>query len=297
MESTGWLNYHHLYYFWSVARHGGLAKASEALRLAPPTLSMQIHMLEDALGSKLFEKEGRRMALTAFGRMVLGHADEIFSIGRELLAAVHGRPVGRRARFVVGVNEYLPKTAVHQLLAPAMGMDDPPRLVCREDQPEQLLAALATHELDLVLSDAPPPPGTRVKVFHQVLNECAVGFFAEPKLAAKLRRRFPRSLDGSPLLLPAEGAALRRPLELWMEATGIHAEVRGEFQDSSVMKAFGQAGLGVFPAPMSIAATIRRNYGVSLVGEAPELRERFVAISAERRFAHPAVAAIVRAPR
>jgi len=294
MESSAWLNYHHLFYFWNVARHGGLAPASELLRLSPPTLSMQIHSLEEALGAKLFERKGRRLTLTEFGRMVYGHAEAIFAVGRELMAAVQGRPQGRPARFVVGVNEFLPKIAVHRFLAPAMAVDEPPYLVCREDTPERLLAALATHELDLVLSDAPPPPGMRVKVFHQVLNDCAAGFFATPRLAARLRRRFPRSLDGVPFLLPSEGAALRRPLEAWLEVNSLHPRPAGEFQDSSVMKAFGQAGLGVFPAPMSIAPMIQRNYGVSLVGEVAELRERVVAISAERRFAHPSAAAIVR---
>ncbi|MBN8733190.1 MAG: LysR family transcriptional regulator [Acidobacteria bacterium] len=297
MESPTWLNYHHLFYFWNVARHGGLGPASELLRLAPPTLSMQIHALEEALGAKLFERQGRRLALTEFGRMVYGHAEAIFSVGRELMAAVQGRPAGRPPRFVVGVNEFLPKIAVHRFLAPAMAVDEPPYLVCREDTPERLLAALVTHDLDLVLSDAPPPPTVRVKVFHQVLNDSPAGIFAAPRLAARLRRRFPRSLDGVPFLLPSEGAALRRPLEAWLDAQSLRPKLTGEFQDSSVMKAFGQAGLGVFPAPMSIADMIRRNYGVSLVGEVAELRERVVAISAERRFAHPSVAAIVRAAR
>ncbi len=297
MDAPAWLNYHHLFYFWNVARHGGLGPASELLRLAPPTLSMQIHALEESLGAKLFERKGRRLALTEFGRMVYGHADVIFSMGRELMAAVQGRPAGRPVRFVVGVNEFLPKIAVHHFLAPAMAFDQPPFLVCREDTPERLLAALGTHELDLVLSDAAPPPGIRVKVFHRVLNESPVGFFAAPRLAARLRKRFPQSLDGEPFLLPSEGAALRRPLESWLDARSLRPKLAGEFQDSSVMKAFGQAGLGVFPAPMSIAAMIQRNYGVALAGQVAELRERVVAISAERRFTHPAAAAIVRAAR
>lgn len=297
MESPTWLNYHHLFYFWNVARHGGLGPAAELLRLAPPTLSMQIHTLEESLGARLFERKGRRLALTEFGRMVYGHAEAIFSVGRELMAAVQGRPAGRPRRFVVGVNEFLPKIAVHRFLAPAMAVDEPPYLVCREDSPERLMAALVTHDLDLVLSDAPPPPTVRVKVFHQVLNDSPAGIFAAPRLAARLRRRFPRSLEGVPFLLPSEGSALRRPLEAWFDAQSLRPKLTGEFQDSSVMKAFGQAGLGVFPAPMSIADMIQRNYGVSLVGEVAELRERVVAISAERRFAHPSVAAIVRAVR
>jgi LysR family transcriptional activator of nhaA len=292
-----WLNYHHLYYFWTTAREGSLTRASEKLRLAPPTLSAQIRALEDSLGASLFHRTGRTLTMTELGRMVYRHAEEIFTIGRELMAAVESGAASRPARLNIGVNESLPKMAVRQLLKPALDVSPSLRLVCREDRPEQLLAGLVTHELDVVLSDAPAPSGVRVKVFDHLLTECGVTFFAVPKLAAKLRRRFPSSLDGAPFLLPTAESALRLPLERWFEKHSIRPDVRAEFQDSSLLKAFAQAGLGVFAAASNIEGPVRKNYGVSVVGSTDELRERVYALSVERRITHPAVAALAAAAR
>jgi LysR family transcriptional activator of nhaA len=292
-----WLNYHHLLYFWAVAREGGVTRASEHLRLAQPTISGQLRALEDALGEKLFERTGRRLVLTDVGRLVYRYADEIFSLGRELQDTLKGRPTGRPVRFTVGVADAVPKLVAHRLLLPALTLKEPVHIVCREDKPERLLAELVVHSLDLVLSDAPVGPGVKVKAYSHLLGETRVAFFGSASLAAAHRRGFPRSLDGAPVLLPTEGSSLRRSLDQWFDAEGLRPRVVGEIEDSALLKVFGQAGTGLFPAPVAIEAEIRAQHGVKLVGRVDAVRERFYAISAERRLKHPAVVAISEAAR
>jgi len=292
-----WLNYHHLLYFWTVARHGSVSAASDELRLAQPTVSGQLRMLEDALGEKLFHRVGRRMVLTDMGRTVFRYADEIFTLGRELIDVVKGRPTGRPVRLVVGVADAVSKLIAYRLLQPALQLPEPVRIVCREDRPDRLLAELSVHGLDLVLSDAPVGPAIKVRAFNHLLGECGVGFFAAPGLAKRLAGRFPGSLHGAPMLLPTETTALRRALDQWFDAQGIRPQVVSEFEDSALLKVFGQQGLGVFPAPSAIDAEVRRQYGVRLVGTTTAVRERFYAISVERRLKNPAVVAICDAAR
>jgi len=287
-----WLNYHHLLYFWLVARDGGLAPAAARLRLAHQTVSAQIHVLEHALGEKLFERRGRRLALTEIGRVAYRYADEIFALGAELQETLRGRPSGRPLRLVVGVADAVPKLIARALLLPALRLPEPVRLVCREDKPARLLAALALHELDVVLSDAPVPPGTGVRAFSHLLGECAVALFASPAEARRLARGFPRSLDGAPFALPTENAALRRVLEDWCEVQGVRPRVVAEFEDSALLKAFAQEVGAVFAAPAPIAAEVERQYRVRRIATLPELRERFYAITVERRLRHPGVLAI-----
>jgi LysR family transcriptional activator of nhaA len=287
-----WLNYHHLLYFWLVAREGGLAGAAAHLRLAPSTISGQIHALEESLGEKLFTRTGRRLVLTEMGRVVFGYADEIFTLGRDLREAVKGRPVGRPLNLVVGVTDVLPKLVAQRLLEPAIKISVPVRLVCREDKHEQLLASLAAHDLDVVLSDAPIGPAMRVRAFNHLLGECGVVFFATPAIAAAHRRRFPSSLDGAPVILPTENTTLRRSLDQWFAARGIQPRIVREFEDSALLKVFGQAGMGIFPVSAIIAREVQRQYQVRPVGRADEVRERFYAISVERKLKHPAVIAI-----
>lgn len=292
-----WLNYHHLLYFWMVAKEGGLAPAAKALHLTHPTLHAQVRALEDRLGEKLLEKKGRKLELTEMGKLVFGYAEEIFGLGRELLDAVKDRPTGRPTRLQVGVVDVLPKTLVRRLLAPALGLGEPVRLVCSEDKAERLLASLALHELDVVLSDAPVPSGSPVRAYSRPLGECGVSFFATRALAERLRGRFPASLDGAPMLLPGEGTALRRDLEAWLESKKIHPAVAGEFADSALAKAFGQEGLGVFAAPTAVEGDVAQHQDVVVVGREPGLVQRFWAISVERRLQHPAVVAILEAAR
>ena len=287
-----WLNYHHLLYFWLVAREGGLAPAAARLRLAHQTVSGQVRALEQALGEKLFERQGRRLALTELGRVAYRYADEIFSLGAELQETLRGRPSGRPLRLVVGVADAVPKLIARGLLLPALSLPEPVRLVCREDKPERLFAALALHELDVVLSDAPVAPSTWLRAYSHLLGECTVSLFAGARSAARLRRGFPRSLDGAPFLLPTENTSLRRALEGWFEGQGIRPRPVAEFEDSALLKAFAQGSDAVFAAPEPIAAEVERQYRVRRLATLPGLRERFYAITVERRLRHPGVLAI-----
>lgn len=286
-----WINYHHLLYFWTVAREGGLAPASKVLRLAPPTLSGQIRALEESFGEQLFTRQGRRLVPTDVGQVVLRYADEIFSLGRELTFAVKGRAPGRLSPLRVGIADVVPKLVVRRLLEPALHVADPVRLVCHEDAYDRLLARLAVHELDLVLADAPLPPGSTVKAYNHLLGECGVTFFAAEALAS-LRRGFPRSLDGAPILLPIEGTLLRRALDQWFSSAGLRPRLVAEFEDSALLKVFGQDGVGVFAGPSAVEREIVKQYGVRVLGRTAEVRERFYAISVERRLKHPAIVAI-----
>jgi LysR family transcriptional activator of nhaA len=251
-----WLNYHHLYYFWTVARAGSISQASKELRLAQPTISNQLKTLEAALGVKLLERQGRKLVLTDVGRTVLRYADDIFRTGRELQLAVKGLPTGQRLRLVAGVVDVVPKRMAALLLQPAVEAFPDLALVCREGPLPQLLAALALHELDVVIADVPASEDVKVKAFSHRLGDCGTVFCAAPKLAG-LRKGFPRSLQGAPALLPAEGTALRRALDSWFDATGVRPVVAGEFDDLALLNAFGARGLGFFASPRVHEAEVR----------------------------------------
>ncbi|MBC7673021.1 MAG: transcriptional activator NhaR [Polaromonas sp.] len=292
-----WLNYHHLLYFWTVAREGSITRAADVLHLTQPGISAQLRTLERALGEKLFERRGRHLALTETGRLVFRYADEIFSVGRELQETLAGRPTGRPSRLVVGVVDSMPKLMIYRLLKHAMQGAEPVRLVLREGTVERLLADLAIHAVDVVLSDAPVPPTVRIKAFSHLLGECGVSIFGTPTLVEAHRRRFPLSLDGAPFLLPMEGTTLRRSLDTWFAELDIQPNVVADIEDSAVLKVFGQAGVGLFAAPTAVEREVRRQYDVRVVGRVEEIRERFYAISAERRIRHPAVLAISQSAR
>lgn len=292
-----WLNYHHLRYFWVVAREGGLVQAGRVLRVSHPTISAQIRALEEHLGEKLFVKQGRGLALTEMGRLVFRYAEEIFSLGSEMLDTVKGRETGKPLRLVVGITDVVPKLVVRRLLAPALALPEPTRLVCHEGRYDELLARLAGHELDLVLADAPVPSSAHVNAFNHALGECGVTFFATAPLASAHRRGFPRSLDGAPFVLPIPGAALRRAMEQWFDAEQIRPRVVAECEDSALVKVFGADGLGIFAAPTAVEDSVCRQYDVVVVGRTLALKERFYAISIERRLKHPATITICRAAR
>lgn len=292
-----WLNYHHLRYFWTVAREGSLVAAGKVLRLSHPTLSAQIHALEDQLGEKLFVRVGRRLALTEMGRVVYRYAEEIFSLGRDMVDTVKGRASGQPLRLDVGIADAVPKLVVRRLLQPALSLPEPVRLVCYEDAYEKLLAELALHTLDIVISDAPVPPGSSVRAFNHLLGETGVSLFGTKSLASTYRRGFPKSLDGAPWLLPLENLTLRRSLNQWFDRHDIKPRVVAEFEDSALLKVFGADGVGIFPAPTVMESDVIRQYGVHVLGRAPEVRERFYAISVERKLKNPAVVAISDAAR
>lgn len=287
-----WLNYHHLLYFWTVAREGSVVRAAETLSLTQPTISGQIRALEDALGEKLFERAGRRLVLTEVGRLVFRYADEIFTLGRELLDTLNDRPTGRPYRLVVGIADVMPKLIVRRLLEPALALPEGVQVICREDKSDRLLAALSLHELDVVLADTPMGPGVSVRAFNHLLGESPVSILGTRALAQKLRRNFPRSLDQAPILLPTENNVMRRSLDQYFAANDVRPRIVGEIEDSALLKSFGEAGIGVFPAPAVIEQDVCRQFGVQVIGRLEGVRERFYAISVEKKLKHPAVVAI-----
>ncbi len=292
-----WLNYHHLLYFWTVVREGSVSKAAAKLRLTQPTISAQVRMLENALGQPLFASKGRAQVLTDVGRVVYRYADEIFSIGHELLETLQGRSPGRGIQLTVGVANAVPKLLVYRLLRPAIQRPESIRLICREDNPEQLIGQLATYALDVVIANTPAPAHLPVKVFNHGVGESGTAFFAPAPLAARLRRRFPMSLQDAPMVLPTTINPLRRALEEWFDREGVRPNVRAEFEDSALMNVFGQAVGCVFPAPSAIERDVSRLYGVRVVGRTDAVRERYYVISAERRLKHPGVVAMTTAAR
>jgi LysR family transcriptional activator of nhaA len=293
-----WLNYHHLLYFWTVAKEGSIAAASRQLRLAHPTISAQIHRLEEVLGEKLFIRKGRNLELTDMGRVAFRYADEIFSLGRELVDTLKGKASGQPIQLVVGLSDALSKSIVHRILEPAFKLDERVQVVCREDRStDAFLAELAVHALDVLLADAPIGPGSPVRAFNHLLGECGTAFFAAPRLARACRRRFPSSLDGLPFLMPGRNSTLRRGLEQWFEAQGIRPRVVGEMDDAALTKVLGEAGIGVFAAPDVVDEDVRQRYKVELAGAAKEIRQRFYAISVERKLKNPAVVAICQRAR
>jgi len=295
--TTEWLNYHHLRYFWAVAKEGSVTRASQSLHISQPTVSALVRELEQALDEKLFVKRGRTLQLTDVGRVAYRYADEIFGLGRELLDTVRGLPTGRAPQLKVGIANVVPKLIAYRLLEPALDLETGVQMTCHEDRPERLLAALAMHELDIVLTDAPVGSGLSVRAYNHLLGECGVTIFGSAALARAHRAGFPRSLDGAPMLLPTEAASLRGALERWFAAERIRPHVVGEFEDSALLKVFGEAGRGLFAAPAPSEAEVRRRYGVHRVGTIDAVRERFYAISAERKLKHPAVVAISEAAR
>jgi LysR family transcriptional regulator, transcriptional activator of nhaA len=308
-----WLNFHHLRYFWHVAREGSVSRAAKVLHVTQPTISEQLRTLEDTLGERLFRREGRGLALTEAGVTTLRYADEIFSLGSELRGAVKGNPGTRQLRLAVGVADVVPKPLAYRILEPALAMADRVRIECCEDTPQRLLAALASHSLDLVISDSPAPPGPIVaaeggalavsrsrpssRVYNHALGESRVSIFAVPRLADELRVGFPRSLDGAPFLLPTANTVLRRELDDWFSAYEIVPNVVGEFQDAALLGAFAEAGVGLFAAPDAIAPLRGRDARFRRVGALEPIKVRYYAITVERRIAHPAAVAIAGAAR
>ncbi len=292
-----WLNYHHLLYFWTVAREGTIARAGEKLHLGQPAISTQLRRLEQSLGQKLFQKSGRKLELTEQGRMVYRYADEIFTLGRELLDTAKGRPVGGPLKLVVGIVEALPKLIAKRLLEPALRLPETVRLICLEDSLDHLLSELALNSVDLILSDAPVTSTMKVRAFNHLLGESSVSILGTKELAKKYRRGFPGSLNGAPILLPTRLSSLRRELDRWLDASDLRPLIRAEFDDSALLKVFGQAGEGLFPVPTVIEAEVRQQYQVEVVGRIDSIREQFYAISGERKLKHPAVVAITETAR
>ncbi len=293
------MNFKHLYYFWATANAGGVMRAGAQLHTTPQTLSGQIKLLEGRLGCSLFKKAGRRLELTAEGRTALGYADQIFSLGEELEAAMgQARSGPRGLDFRVGVSDSVPKAIAYRLLAPALDVaSGPVHLVCHEGRFDDLLGQLAVHKVDLVITDEPMSRQLSVKAFNHALGTSAISFFCAPELKSTLGKRFPANLNRAPMLLQAQGSAIRRRFDVWAAEQRIRPHVIGEFDDSALMTAFGREGRGVFMAPAVLERETCAQYGAKVLGRTPELVEEFYAVSVERRITHPCVEAITEAAR
>ncbi len=287
-----WLNYHHLLYFWVIAREGSIKQAREVLSLSQPALSAQLRALEDAIGEKLFSRVGRKLVLTDVGKVVYRYADEIFSLGRELTNTLKGYGPQRPIRLVVGIAEVVPKMVAYKLLKVAYKQFEHMKIVCWEGRLERLLGELALHTLDIVITDTPIPPSVSIEAHSHLLGESGVTLFGHAHLASHYRRKFPQSLNGAPFLLPTPNSTLRRGLDEWFRKHGVEPFVVGEFEDGATMQAFAQEGHGLFPGSSVVESEIIRQNQVHKVGRMTGLRERFYGITVERRLNHPAVLAI-----
>lgn len=292
-----WLNFHHLHYFWTVAREGSVTRAAERLCVTPATVSVQLRQFEQAIGEPLLLRQGRGLQLTATGQVVFRHAEEIFAIGDDLREALRHRSTDRPTRLHVGIAKALPKLVAYTLLRPALSRHDPLQIVCHEDRPEQLLARLALHELDVVLADTPGTPNARVKAYYHLLGECKVGWYGTPDLVASHLATFPASLNDAPLLLPTTGTSLRRSIDEQFARQGVRPRIVGEFDDPALIKTFAYSGAGLFAAPVVMAEELQRRYGFACVGVETAITERFYAISVERKLRHPAVLTLLQAAR
>lgn len=292
-----WLNYHHLYYFWTIMREGTITAACAKLSLAQSTVSAQLSQLEETLGGKLFYRHGRSLEPTDLGKLTFRYADKIFSLGNELIDHIRGRTVEGPISLRVGVVDVVPKSMVRKLLEPALNLPEKVNLSCHEGKTESLLTELALHNLDIVIADTPKPTGIAIKAYNHFLGECGVTFFAAPKLAEKLDSEFPECLNGFPMLLPMKTTILREMLEQWFERHNINPVTSGEFDDNALLTVFAQEGDGVFAAPTAIESEVKRQYQVKIIGRSKTIKEKFYAISGDRILKHPAVVAISEAAK
>ena len=291
------LNYRQLHYFWAVARTGSIVRACEQLNLTPQTVSGQISQLEATLGVELFQKVGRQLELTEAGHQALPYAEQIFQLGNELENVLRSRAGEQQMLFRIGVADVVPKSIVYRLLAPTMVIEQPIRISCREDKLERLLGDLAVQRLDMVISDSPMPGHLDIRGLSQKLGECGVSFLATEQVAQRVGKQFPQCLDGAPLLIPGQDTVVRGRLMRWFAAQNIQPRIIGEFDDSALMKAFGQSGSGIFVAPSVIASEVCAQYGVQVLGQTDAVTESFYAITVERKVRHPGIVAITEGAR
>lgn len=287
-----WLNYHHLRYFWTVARKGGVRKAAEELHVSQPSISAQLRLLEESLGQKLFRRSGRNLVLTETGQLVVDYADEIFSAGRELMNAVKQRPGKHPVRVNIGLTDAFPKLIAFQILRAAFRSEAAVHMICREGEIGPLVSHLQAHRLDIVLADEPASSALKAKTFNHRLGRSGVTFCAVPSLAAKLRRNFPQSLDGAPALLPTQNMGMRAALETWFDSKAIRPRLVGEFEDSALMEVCSTGGRGFTAVHTVVDRAALKHFGLRVIARVDECGTDFYAITAERRVKHPAAVAI-----
>ncbi len=292
-----WLNFHHLRYFFVVAREGSITKASALLHTSQPAISTQLRQLERSFGEKLFHKQGRGLALTDTGGLVFGFAEQIFGLGRELLDTVRDRPSGAVPRVQIGIADVVPKDLAFRLLEPLLAGPVRARVVVHEDRHERLLTELALFHLDLVIADTPIGAGTRVKAFHHALGTSAIGVFGREDRVRGLRANFPASLKGQPFVLPLEESELRREFDAWARVRGIALDVAAEVQDDALARRLAAAGHGLMLAPTVLVDDLRRNFGLRKVADVPGVEARYFAVTVARRVSNPAVAHLLATAR
>ena len=281
-------SYRHLYYFWVVAKEGGVSRAAERLGMAVQTVSAQVRELERALGQQLLKPAGRGLALTEAGLAAMRQADQIFQLGEALPAIVRDAVAAPAVRLAVGISDGLPKLAVRRLLEPVMH-EPRLRLLCHEDEFEDLLGELALHRLDVLLADRAAPPNPNLRLYSHALASSPMAWFAPAELAEAAQRGFPRSLAEVPVLLPTTHAAARARLDLWFERQGVRPRLVGEFEDSALLATFGAGGMGVFPAAVLVQDELLARYGLVNVGPCDGVEEHFFAIGTEKKVLHPLV--------
>jgi LysR family transcriptional activator of nhaA len=286
------LNYHHLLYFWLVAREGGVSQAAKKLHVSHPTVSVQVKALEDTLGERLFVRRGRKLELTEAGKLALGYADSIFGLGRELVEVLHRGRTEKRRSVAIGISDAMPKLVARRLLEPIFHLESPVQVSVREDDPRRLLAALEAHELDCILCDVSPPNLGQSRAFAHPLGSSGTTFFASPPLRARHPGPFPACLEGAPILVPTRDAALRAQIDGWLAHQSLSPRVVAECQDSALIQALGHDGVGFFTGPTVFESEIRRQSAAEVVGRVPQMRELYYAVTLERRFANPAISAI-----
>ncbi len=283
------LNYKHLHYFWVVAQEGSITRAAERLGVAIQTISGQLSLLEKQLGKALFNSQGRGLTLSEAGRRALSYADQIFQLGDALVAALQEDDSESTLRLRAGITDGIPKLLAYRLLSSVTEMPSETRLICDEGEFEDLLADLALHRLDVVLTDRPAPHGGNLKVFNTRLGDFATALYGTPALVARYRSDFPNSLNGAPMLLPSRHNALRGHIDRWLEQHHLRPKIVGEFEDSALLNTFGRGGLGIFPAPQALAEQVANQLNAELLGEMHGVGEQIYAISNERRIRHPAI--------
>nr|WP_136252474.1 transcriptional activator NhaR [Ningiella ruwaisensis] len=286
------INYKHLHYFWVVATEGSIARAADKLFITPQTISGQLSMLEERIGQPLFDRVGRRLRLTETGRLVLRYADDIFELGKELTDVLRGAPLVGTSEFIVSAASALPKTIVYKILEPALSLSQEVSLMCKEGPVEAILGELAVHEVDMVLTDTPLSSAFSIKAYNHYLGQSELSFFASPELAKKLKGPFPGCLNEAPILLPTKQYAIRQLFDKWCHDANIYPIIRGQYDDSALMKSFGKAGFGVFFMPSIIEQEVQEGFGLEVIGHLKDIKQKFYAISAERKVTHPAVAAV-----
>ena len=286
------VNFKHLHYFWMVAHQGSIAKASKILNITPQTISGQISLLEERFGNPLFEREGRGLKLSNVGQLVLNYADDIFELGNELSNVLRGESIEGPTKLIVSSASGLPKTVVYKIIEPALHLPNKLNLVSLEGPIKSILADLAIHKVDIVLSDMPATGSLSANVYNHYLGDAGLTFFAGKKLAKDHKSHFPLSLHRAPMLLPTKQYEVRQQVDRWLSQQNIAPKIYGEFDDSALMKSFGQSGLGIFFMPSTIEEEVCKDFNVRVIGRTNEVRQKFYAISAERKVKNPAISAI-----